>query len=175
MPRLFRPSSTASKDVYKRQLLGRLNGLDAVIFHDVGIDHRKYVAHLTPADARSVREVKTQALGANVGALLAHVVTEHRAKARVQEVRRRVIATGRLATKRIDGRHGDLARQHLTGHAPAVSEEATGDVLGVGDLESSSFGDNRSGVADLTTRFGVEPVSYTHLDVYKRQSFSTSR
>ena len=101
-------------------------------------------------------EVKAESVGPDEGALLAHVVAEHGAQARVQEVRRRVVAPRGLAPLGVDRRHGDLAGQDLPVSRPAVREESARHVLGVEYLEAPGLGDDGAGVADLAARLGVE-------------------
>ena len=91
-------------------LLRRLNRVHFFVSYHVGIHQRQDFGHLLRRHSGAVREVEAQSVRSHERALLTNVVTQDGAQSRVQQVRRRVIATRRLTSLGVDGRHRDLTR-----------------------------------------------------------------
>ena len=78
-----------------------------------GVGQREDLVELLGGGRRMMREVEAQVLGRHQGALLAHVVAQHRPQGRVQQVRGGVVAPDGLAALAVDGGQRVLSRPHL--------------------------------------------------------------
>ena len=109
-------------------------------------------------DRLVVREVEAQALRGDQRAGLLDVVAEHLAQGVVQQVRRGVVAPGRVAAGDVDGRRRQLARRRRSPStsAPDVAAQVGQGERRVEDLDDAGLGADRAAVADLATALGIE-------------------
>ena len=137
-------------------LLRRLDRVHLFVGDDISVDQRQDLGRLFGTDAATVGEVETQTVRSHERTLLANVITEHRTESGVQEVRRRVVATRCFTSNWVNRRDRGLTGVQLTAHEAPVGVEATGDALGIEDLEGPRLGHDHSGVGNLPARLGIE-------------------
>ncbi len=77
-------------------------------------------AQLVGADRLEMRKIETQPIRRDQRTFLLHVLAEHLAQRRVQQMRRRMIEHGRLTTRAVDLRGQRVARPRSAPPRPAA-------------------------------------------------------
>ena len=131
-------------------------GDDRLGGEDLGVDQALDALKLIGGHGLEVGEVETQAVGADKGAGLAHVVAQDLLEGGVQKVGRGVVATDELATTVVDRGADDVADVQLArldGHDVGGQAALA---LGVGHAQGRAVTGDGAGVTGLTTHLGVE-------------------
>src|SRR5690606_3887069 len=106
--------------------------------------------------AFQMREVKTQFVIRHQRAFLAHMLAQHFAQRRMQQVGRRVVNSCRLTFFSIHAGGQLIANFHTAFHQHAFVQMVFTFFAGVLHLEHHAIGFQETAVAGLTTAFGVE-------------------
>src|SRR5690606_32173500 len=104
-----------------------------------------------------------QAVGRDERALLLHVIAEHAAKRRVQQVRRRMVEANRFAPLAVDRGVEPVADAHGAAGDRADVAERRAELLRILDAKLAAVRAAKlAGVADLTAALGVERRAIEH-------------
>ena len=138
---------------------------DGVTVQDRVADDLIDAAQLLRAHGGEVREVEAQPVGLHERARLMHMVAQHLAQGRVQQVRRGVRAHDRAAAVNVDLRLGGLLDGHAArAHNAGVQELAGLVLLYIRDGERAGRGADLAVVRDLTAHLGIERRAVEHDD-----------
>ena len=133
-----------------------LHSINADCGKNVRVDQGLDLGDLLCTHRREMRKVKAANAFVYVRACLLHVVTKHRTKRRLKQVRRRVIASNGATANVGNIRHHRVAnRKAAVDHGAKVNINTVG-FLGVVNVEKLALSVHGALVADLTAALAVE-------------------